>query len=302
MSELTCLDCVHSVITVIIFKINYLLIFTTSLFLLRAFTFTIPSIHRQSRRLILCTVPPHILCRPNTIRYSLVLNVHDQRQRRRHTTSNRYIKVSSPTLRKLCLPCISARNHRHQPPPPPHPQTRQPSNKNKSSKNNQLQTTTVPTTESNVIESSHRLEVAPRTHDPIPTIPVVHSSEYLQENDANHSHEQQHQYFQTLLQSEKIERITADDDDDDDDDDDKLSSRAEIIPIKTDSESILPTVSSLTNEISRSNEDEAVGRFVFDVNFDRFGSINQFNHVISFLLFICSFSSSASSVMIKRHC
>lgn len=180
-----------------------------------------------------------------------MLNVHDQRQQRRHT-SNRYIKVSSPTLRKLCLPCISARNHhRHH---PPHPQSRQSSNKNKSSKNNQPQTTTVPTAESNIVDSSQRLEVAPRTHAPISTIPVVHSSEYLQETDTNHSHEQQHQHCQTSLQSETIERKT-------DDDDDEISHRAEIIPIKVDSERVSPTLSLSTNEINRSNEDETVGSF-----------------------------------------
>ena len=181
-----------------------------------------------------------------------MLNVHDQRQQRRHT-SNRYIKVSSPTLRKLCLPCISARNHqRHH---HPHPQSRQPSNQKKSSKSNQPQTTTVPTAESNIIESSQRLEVAPRTHAPISTIPVVHSSEYLQENDTNHSHEQQHQHCQTSLQSETIEKKT------DSGDDDEISRRAEIIPIKVDSECVSPTLSLSTNEISRSNEDETVGSF-----------------------------------------
>ncbi len=158
--------------------------------------------------------------------------------------------MSSPTLRKLCLPCISARNHRrhhHH-----HPLTRQPSNKNKTPKNNQRQTIIVPTAivtaESNVAESSHRLEVAPRTYDPISTTPVVHSSEYLRENDANHSHEQLYQHFETSLQNEELER-----------NDDEISVKAEIISTKVDSETILPTLLSCGNEITRSNEDDVVG-------------------------------------------
>ncbi len=170
--------------------------------------------------------------------------MHDQRQRRR-TTSNRYIKVSSPTLRKLCLPCISVRNHRHH---HHHPHLRQQSDKNKTPKNNQRQTITTPTAESNAVESSYRLEVAPRTFDPIPKRPVVHSSEYLRENDANHSHEQQWKHFETSLQNQKIERK-----------DDEISIKAEITPLKVDSESVLLTLSSSGNEIKRSNEDDVVG-------------------------------------------
>ncbi|CAF4581124.1 unnamed protein product [Rotaria sp. Silwood1] len=210
---------------------------------------TILSIHCQSRRLILCTVPPHILCRPNTVRYSLVFHVHDQRQRR-HTTSNRYIKVSSPALRKFCLPCITTRNHHrhshhhhHS-----HHNNRQQSNRNKTLKNNQQQIITTPaaiiTSESNIIESSQRFEVAPRTNHTISTTPVVHSSEYLQENDANHLHEQ-HQNFETSLQNIKLEKK-----------DDEISVEAEITPTKVVSESILLTLSSPGNEITRSNEDD----------------------------------------------
>ncbi len=184
--------------------------------------------------------------------------MHDQRQRRR-TTSNRYIKVSSPNLRKLCLPCISARNHRHHH-HHYHPPTRQQSDKNKTPKNNQRQTITIPTAiltaESNAVESSYRLEVAPRTCDPIPTRPVVHSSEYLRENDANHSHEQQYQHFETSLQNEKIERK-----------DDEISVKAEITLTKVDSESVLLTLSSSGNEIPRPNEDDVVGTSI-DERFD----------------------------------
>jgi hypothetical protein len=90
--------------------------------------------------------------------------------------------------------------------------------------------------------------VAPRTHDPIPTRPVVHSSEYLRENDANHSHELERQHFETSLQNEKTERK-----------DDEISVKAEVIPLKVDSESVLLTLSSSGNKIKRSNEDDVVG-------------------------------------------
>jgi hypothetical protein len=163
--------------------------------------------------------------------------------------------VSSPTLRKLCLPCITARNHHH-------PSSRQQSKKNKTHKNNQRQivtaATAVRTSESNVVDTSHRIEVAPRTYDPISTTPVVHSSEYLRENDANHSHEQQHQqHFQTSLQNETVEKKDVD----------EISMTAEILPTKVVSESVLLTLSSLGNEVTRSNEDDLVGTSV-DAGFD----------------------------------
>jgi hypothetical protein len=162
--------------------------------------------------------------------------------------------VSSPTLRKLCLPCITARNHHHHHhhhQQQQHNSTHHQSNKNKIPKTNRRQTVTAPTAvitaESNVVESSHRFEVAPRTHDPISTIPVVHSSEYLQKNDANHPHEQ-HQHFETSLQNEKLDKT-----------DDEISMKAEITPTKVVSEFILSTLSSTGNEITRSNEDDVVG-------------------------------------------
>ena len=162
--------------------------------------------------------------------------------------------MSSPTLRKLCLPCISLRNHRRHHHHHHHPlHSRQQSNKNQTAaKNNQRQTITISTAESNVVELSHRLEVAPRTSDPISITPVVHSSEYLGENDVNHSHEQQHQHFETSLQNEQIEKK-----------DNEISVKAEIIPTKVDSELILQTLSSSGNEITRSNEDDLVGIFLF---------------------------------------
>jgi hypothetical protein len=164
--------------------------------------------------------------------------------------------VSSPTLRKLCLPCITARNHHQQ------QHTRQQSNKKKAPKNNQRQIVTTPiaviTAESKIVESSQRFEVAPRTYDPISTTPVVHSSDYLRENDANHFHEEEeHQHFETSLQNEKIERK----------DDDEISVKAEVIPTKVVSEPVLLTLSSLGSEITRSNEDDVVGTFI-DAIFD----------------------------------
>lgn len=175
--------------------------------------------------------------------------MHDQRQRRRNN-SNRYIKVSSPTLRKLCLPCISARNHH-----PHHQNAHQSSNKNKTRKNNQQQIVTAPTAvitaESNVVDSSHRFEVAPRTYDPISTTPVVHSSEYLRENDVNHSHEEKHQHSETSFQNEKIERK-----------DDEILAKAEITPTEVVSESVLLTLPSPGNEITGSNEEDVVGIFI----------------------------------------
>ncbi len=159
--------------------------------------------------------------------------------------------MSSPTLRKLCLPCITARNHRHH-------HNRQQTNKHKTSKNNQreivIAPNVVPTAESNAAESTHRFEVIPRTYDPISTISVVHSSEYLRENDANQSYEQ-NQQIENSLQNEKIEEK-----------DDEISVEAEIIPTKVVSESILLTLLSPENEITRSNEDDVVGTSI-DVSF-----------------------------------
>ncbi|CAF3343886.1 unnamed protein product [Rotaria socialis] len=230
--------------------VTIIIIIIIIIIIVSSFSLTILSIHCQSRRLILCTVPPHILCRPNTVRYSLVCHVHDQRQRR-HRTSNRYIKVSSPTLRKLCLPCITTRNNHH---------NRQQSNRTKTSISNQQQIINSPTTtaaagtnissENNIIvSSSHRFEVAPRTHHSISTTPVVHSSEYLQENDTNHFQEQ-HQDFEISLQNKKIEENN-----------DEISVDAEVIPTQIVLDSKLLASSSLLspvpgNEITRSIEND----------------------------------------------
>jgi hypothetical protein len=82
----------------------------------------------------------------------------------------------------------------------------------------------------------------------------VHSSEYLRENDANQSYEQ-NQQIENSLQNEKIEEK-----------DDEISVEAEIIPTKVVSESILLTLLSPENEITRSNEDDVVGTSI-DVSF-----------------------------------
>ncbi len=190
--------------------------------------------------------------------------------------------MSSPTLRKLCLPCITARNHH-----PHQHNTHQKSNKNKTSKNNQRQIVTVPTAvntaENNIVESSHRFEVAPRTYDPISTTPVVHSSEYIQKNDANHSYGQ-HQHLETLLQNEKIEEK-----------DNEISMKAEITPTEIVSESVLSILSSFGNEITRSNEDDVVGTCIDSSSINLRIIIK--NIIMSFIFFLLFFSSFYSSFL-----
>ena len=182
--------------------------------------------------------------------------------------------MSSPTLRKLCLPCITARNHH-----PHQHNTYQKSNKNKTSKNNQRQIVIVPTTvntaENNIVESSHRFEVTPRTYDPISTTPVVHSSEYIQKNDANHSYGQ-HQHFETLLPNERIEEK-----------DDEISVKAEITPTEIVSESVLPSLSSFGNEITRSNEVDVVGTYIDSSSINLRIIIK--NIIMSFIFFLFFF-------------
>jgi hypothetical protein len=149
--------------------------------------------------------------------------------------------VSSPTLRKLCLPCITARN-----------QSRHQTNKNRPSKTNQRRiVTAVVTDERNVPESLQRFEVAPRTHDIISTTPVVHSSDYSRGNDANHSYEQ-HQHLETLHPNEKIEEKY-----------DEISAvKTETKPTSSELVSSVLLSSLLsTNEITRSNEDDVVGTY-----------------------------------------
>ncbi len=139
------------------------------------------------------------------------------------------IKLSSPTLRKLCLPCITARNH---------------SNRHKRTKTNQHR---IISSENNGVESLQRFEVAPRTYDPTLPTPVVHSSDCSRGNNANHSHEQ-HQHFETSLQNEKLE---------------EKYEEASLVKTETKLvESVLLPSSLSTNELTRSNEDDPVGIYI----------------------------------------
>jgi len=149
--------------------------------------------------------------------------VHDQRQRRRFNTSYRYIKVSSPTLRKLCLPCITARNH--------HSITKKPPKK----------------------INQQQAELAPRTYDLSTTVPAVHSSEYLLENDANHTPKQQrHEHCEiSSHHDETVERNSN-----------EISLTTANLPTKVDSETLLLKLSPSGNEITRSNDDYVVGTFL----------------------------------------
>jgi len=166
--------------------------------------------------------------------------VHDQRLRHSIITRNN-IKLSSPTLRKLCLPCITARNH-----------SRHHSNKNKTSKPNQQQIVTAVPTKKNGVESSQRFEVAPRTYDTILATPVVHSSDYSRRNNANNIHEQ-HQHFEISFQNEKKEEKY----------DETSLEKLEIQPTSSELvESVLLPSSLSPNELTRSNEDDVVCTYI----------------------------------------
>jgi hypothetical protein len=159
--------------------------------------------------------------------------VHDQRYRHPIKTRNN-IKLSSPTLRKLCLPCITARNH---------------SNRTKRIKTNQHR---IINAENHDVESLQRFEVAPRTYDPTLTTPVVHSSDCSRGNNANHSHEQ-HQHFETSLENEKLEEKYEE----------ALVVRTETKPTSSEIvESVLLPSALSTNELTRSNEDDPVGIYI----------------------------------------
>lgn len=165
--------------------------------------------------------------------------MHDQRHRHPPITIGNNIKLSSPTLRKLCLPCITARNH-----------SRHHSNKTKTSKTNQRRIVTAVPTDKNGVESLQRFEVAPRAYDTILTTPVVHSSDYSRGNNANNIHEQ-HQQFEISFQSEKKEekydetllrKLET-----------QLTSSLEVV------EPVLIPSSLSPDELTRSNEDDVVG-------------------------------------------
>ncbi len=167
--------------------------------------------------------------------------MYDQRLRHSITTTNT-IKLSSPTLRKLCLPCITARNH-----------SRHHSNKNKTSKPNQRRIVTDVPTKKNGVESLQRFEVAPRTYDTILSTPVVHSSDYSRRNDANNIHEQ-HQHFEISFQNEKKEEKY---------DETSLEKLEKIQPTSSELvESVLLPSSLFPNELPRSNEGDAVCTYI----------------------------------------
>ena len=171
--------------------------------------------------------------------------MHDQRHR--HSSSSKTIKVSSPTLRKLCLPCITARNHPRQ-----QHQQQHLAGKRQPAKPNQPRL--VPT--ENIIDESAlpRFEVPPRTYDPLASVSVVHSTVDSKGNDANHFHEQQQQqkHFVTSLQEESNEEKNN-----------EISlAKAETKSTSTDrlaSSLFFPLSSSPPNEVTRSNEEDAVG-------------------------------------------
>jgi hypothetical protein len=143
--------------------------------------------------------------------------VHDQQS----TRAKNSFKLSSPTLRKLCLPCITARNysrhHRH------------------SKKTIQRRIDTTVPIEKNGVESFQRFELAPRTCDT-----AVHSSDYSRGNNANNIHELQSSHFEILKEE------TNDD-----------TSLVKIETQQTSSEIIGEYVS--TNEQLKSNENDVVG-------------------------------------------
>ena len=167
--------------------------------------------------------------------------MHDQRQRR-SSVPNRYVKVSSPTLRKLCIPCITARHHRQQ-----HNRSQQAA-KSKTFKSNPQRIIAPSITGNNTSEPAYRLEATPKTHERESTATVVHSRECLRDNDANQPDEQHQHFAKTSFPSEQREEKT-----------DEISVEAELIATKAVAESVLPTLSSPKNELSRSKEEDVVG-------------------------------------------
>lgn len=118
--------------------------------------------------------------------------MHDQRHRYPSGTARNNIKLSSPTLRKLCLPCITTRQR----------YSRNHLNKKQTQKSNQRRLITGITRENNVSESIQQFEVVPRTYNTISTNPVTFNSNHSKRNNDNHSHEQ-HQHCEISFQTEK---------------------------------------------------------------------------------------------------
>lgn len=125
-------------------------------------------------------------------RYALGFHVHDQRLEYSIDIQNSF-KLSSPTLRKLCLPCITARHH----------------SRSKSSKVNARPRDSFgsPTrTKKSVVESFERFEPTSRSHETVVdiTTTAVHSSDYSRGNNANNFfHEPQQSSSHSDLAKEK---------------------------------------------------------------------------------------------------
>ena len=110
------------------------------------------------------------------IRYALLFHVHDHRSWYSFALGNSF-KLSSPTLRKLCLPCITARHHSRPKSSSkvnarPHEPVRSPTRNKKT-----------------VVESFERFELSPRPNETATT--AVHSGDYSRENNANNFHQSQ---------------------------------------------------------------------------------------------------------------
>ena len=203
--------------------------------------------------------------------------MHDQR----HRPTSKTIKVSSPTLRKLCLPCISARHRQEQPAL---------SIKRQPSKTNQHRLNPI----ENIIDESSlvRSDGVSRTLDPISSENVLRTSEKTNRNDANHGIEQRQTtcipiVIDSEADHERFEVKTA-----------HKSNSSERLEFEDSHES-----SPLLNEEPRrSNEDdEAVGfnqkkKTLFFSSFLLFSfEVNE--HEIYVFLFL-----SFVRVMIKRRC
>ena len=106
-----------------------------------------------------------------------MFHVYDQRSWYSLLDIRNSFKLSSPTLRKLCLPCITARHH---------------SRPKSSSKVNTRPHEPIvsPTRTKNVVESFERFEVSPRPNDTT-AVTAVHSGDYSRENNANNCPESQ---------------------------------------------------------------------------------------------------------------
>ena len=176
--------------------------------------------------------------------------MHDQRPRPA-IRSRRTVKVSSPTLRKLCLPCISARNRRHH-----HHQQR--STRSKPLVNNQHEIVSTSAVQDNIAD--RRRDVSSKRPA------LVQVNEKRRESEAAQSSAQHlDSSFPTPLREKK---------------DDQVSLKTEATPTKKVLESVLLSLLSSANERTRSNAEELVGTYVDTL------SINFRGKITMILLFI----------------